>query len=52
MDTLDFPTVPTATNQVIPASATYRSENNGDSRMTLKKMHIAPNNVTTAYVFY
>ena len=52
MDTPDVPTVPIETNQVIPSSAIYRSETTGASRMTLNKMHVAPNNYMTAYVLY
>ena len=51
MDTPDFLTVPTATNQVIPASDIYRSKTTGTIRVMLKKMTGAPNNATAACVF-
>ena len=52
MDTPDVTTVPTATNQVIPASAIYRSETTGAGRIKLKNMPGNPNNTMTEYVFY
>ena len=52
MGTPNVTTVPTATNQVIPASAIYCSGTTSSGRMTLKKMPGAPKNDTTEYVFY